>query len=70
MALTLADYEEMRDDLETAIYSGAKEVEFKDRTIKYQSTDQMRKALTGLQNKITSLKGIKIRTVINPVTTY
>lgn len=70
MALTLADYEAMRDDLEQAIYSGAREVEFKDRTVKYQTTGEMKDALTGLQNKINTLNNVKLRTVINPVTTY
>ena len=70
MALTLADYEQMKDDLETAIYSGAKKVEFKDRTVEYQSIDQMKSAFTGLENKIATLKGCQYRTVINPVTHY
>ena len=70
MALKLADYEQLRDDLETAIYAGAKKVEFKDRTIEYQSLSDMRNALSGLENKINSINGIKLRTVINPITTY
>lgn len=70
MALTLKDYEQLRDDLETAIYSGAKKVNFKEREIEYQSIADMRNALNGLEIKINSLKGVTLRTVINPVTTY
>lgn len=54
MALSLTDLQSLRDELEKALYSGALEVRFGDRWIKYQTTDDMRKALADLNNKITA----------------
>lgn len=50
--MTLGEMESLRDDLQRAIYSGALEVRFGDRWIKYQHSADMRQALSDLKNDI------------------
>jgi uncharacterized protein YukE len=42
----------MKDELQKAIYSGVLEVRFQDRLIKYQTTTEMRRALSDLNSTI------------------
>jgi hypothetical protein len=43
-----------KDTLQKAIYSGMLEVRFGERWVKYQSTGDMQKALSDLNNEITT----------------
>ena len=47
----------MRDTLQRAIYSGARRVQFTDRTVEYNSVDDMRKALADLDMQIAKAAG-------------
>jgi len=70
MAFTIEQLEEFKENLESAIFSGAKIVEFGDRKTEYQSIGQMQKALEQLQTKINFLEGVKPRTIITPTVVY
>ena len=51
MALTPTQLATMRDALVTAMASGTRSVSFQDRTIIYQSIDEMRKALATIDDE-------------------
>jgi hypothetical protein len=50
--MTADELQTAKDNLQKAIYSGALEVRFGERWIKFQSTTDMRKALADLNNAI------------------
>lgn len=52
MALTLTQLQTMRDALVTAIASGRLEIRFENRSVKYQSTADMKTALGLLDGEI------------------
>jgi hypothetical protein len=51
------ELQSMRDTLQRAIYSGARRVQFTDRTVEYNSVDDMRKALADLDAQIAKAAG-------------
>jgi uncharacterized protein YukE len=50
--MTTTELQNLRDELQRAIYSGALKVRFENREIWYQSTAEMRQALTDLNSEI------------------
>lgn len=61
MALTSTQLEAARDALQNAIYSGVRSVSFQDRRTDYATVDEMRKALSDLNNQIAAQFGIPNR---------
>jgi hypothetical protein len=57
MALQLAELQSMRDTLQRAIFSGTRRVQFSDRSVEYNSVDDMRKALADLNAEIAKASG-------------
>lgn len=56
MALTVPQLEAKRDALQAALYSGVRSVHFQDRRIDYTTTDEMRNALSDLDQQIKTLQ--------------
>ena len=56
MAISLADLQEKRDALVTAITSGMTELTNGDKTIRYQSITQMKEALSLLDSEIAAVE--------------
>lgn len=52
MALTTTELEDMKDALETAKFSGALSVTFRDRTIQYRSMAEIDTALADIERKL------------------
>jgi Tfp pilus assembly protein PilF len=44
----------MKDSLQTAMYKGVRRVQFVDRSVDYQSIDDMRKALADLDDQLST----------------
>lgn len=62
MAFTLPQLETMRDELQRAIYSGARSVTFSDlaggsRSVQYHSLDEMQSALRLLNDQVSQASG-------------
>ena len=52
MALTQTQLETMKDALQSALFKGVRRVAFQDRTVDYATTDDMRKALSDLNDEL------------------
>jgi hypothetical protein len=52
MALTQTQLETMKDALQSALFKGVRRVTFQDRTVDYATTDDMRKALSDLNDEL------------------
>jgi len=68
--LTLDELRELRKDLKTAIFTGAKKIKHNDRETEFQSVQQMQRALDQVDREIACLSGISPRTVLTPTVIY
>ena len=58
--IPLTELQSMRDTLQRAIYSGTRRVQFTDRSVEYNSVDEMRKALADLESQIANAAGVSV----------
>jgi hypothetical protein len=58
MALQLSELQSMRDNLQRAIYAGARRVQYNTHSVEYSSVDDMRKALVDLDAQIAKMTGV------------
>lgn len=56
--MTVTELQDLRNELQRAIYSGALEIRFGDRWIRYQHTADMRQALADLNDQINTATNI------------
>ena len=56
--IQLTELQSMRDELQRAIFSGTRRVQFTDRAVEYNSVDDMRKALADINGAIAKSTGI------------